>query len=1531
MSPKGQIYVTAGSTNFLHVVNDPSNFSSPNIILNGINTNKLVLGGISNLFYGYNFIAELEYMNPNGTQQICYNTTTTLGGNADSIHAIYSWTGQIFDGSGNWTTPSSSYLVNPNVTNPTTIPLTSPVTRFLLTILNSCGDTIFTDKEFVYLDSLSTPIISGNTNYCAGSSINQLISTPPITGNINWYTDAALTNFVGSGTTFTPSNSIGSITYYVVEQETVNLAPQVCTSPITPVTVTISPQAPLCYTKQAAKWYFGDSLGLNFLCSSPPTPLNDGIAEGYSGPFNNNLEGTASISDVNGDLLFYAFDTYVVNRNHTVMPNGNGMACNFSSSQGYVVVPDPSNANKYYLFTVDALGGNAYYSEIDMTLNGGLGDVVVATKNTLLRTSCSEHITAVESCNGEIWVVVHDINNFYSYLVSSSGISPAVISPTIPLFNSAGQMMLSPTGRHLAISRDNGNCELFTFDNENGKICHKETLSQGGMGCSFSNNGQFLYVNGMFSGMYQYNVFAANVNASGIQIYDPFVSNGYIYGTMQLGPDCKLYTFGNGNTNGSVINSPNSSGLACNFQPLSFPLSDVGRMARFGLPNYIQSWFKDPTYVEPVIVPDFTFLASCPGNATSFTNTSSTISDCPNYLWNFGDPLSGVLDTSSLENPSHIYALPGTYTVSLTVSERCQSVTTTYAVTISPTTPPIIFTPDSWYCMGDNITPINTSNGTHWYSDAALTTLIGTGTSLIPTSTPGIITYYVINDSSGCISSATSVNVEFVNCPNTCSGNLISNGSFENYSACPTNANQLSNATGWLGSGAYYNTFCFGYYNSPSYYPYFDANNYNLGLNGGGTFPPPTGDGYAGIILGGTIFKNFLVQQEDLGCSKEYTLEFRATTPRSDTPPDNTLCVYGSNVAPPYFGCDPSLTLLGCLANPSSIDNYWKPHSITFIPPADFTYMVISGQCPTATGHGGTVLIDDITLCGNCVNNPVVNSINEITPESCAGNDGELSSTITTCSGTISYEWENLVNPGIVISTSTGITGLQAGNYQLTLTDFVGCTGSLNGTLNFSGSSNNSITYAGSPYCTNATSASVTLTGVAGGIYTAPAGLIIDSNTGTINPSLSTIGVYVVSYDDGFCITTTSVEIVAAPNASIIYNGTTFCTTSISELVMLNGTTGGTYSSTAGLTINASTGEINPSLSTPGTYIVTYTVPSSGGCPAFSTTASVIISPNPNATIDYGSIAFCETSSPVSVNLSGTSGGTFSSTSGLSLNAVTGEIDPSLSNPGNYVVSYTVPASNGCPSFTTTSNISISEMPSASITGDTVICQGENTVLTANGSGTFYWSDGSTGNTLTISPSSSQNITLYVTNGACIDSTTIPITVNNSPTVAAIANPTQINLGDSTLLEVLTNGSSILWSPISSISCGTCSSTIASPLISTIYSVLVTSSEGCVSTDTVLVIVDIVCGDLFTPDAFSPNGDGDNDFWCVYGNCISKLTVQIYDRWGVLVFESTSPSQCWNGEVNGKIADTGVFIYQMNATLYNGTNLQTSGAIHLRK
>ncbi|MBM3185482.1 MAG: PKD domain-containing protein, partial [Bacteroidetes bacterium] len=852
-STKGKLYMTQGSTQFMHVVNDPDNYSTPNIVLNGLTTTRMLLGGVPNQYFPWEAHGNQEFMNINGTQEVCFNTSAILGGPADSIEAVYSWQGQISTPSG-WSIPSSNYLVNPNAANPTTINLTSGTYRFILSILTPCGDTIFDAKEFVMLDSLSTPVISGDLDYCFGETITPLTSTPALLGVINWYADAGLTSLLATGTSFTPSNTVGSTTYYVVEQLSGGLVPGPCTGFVTAVTVNIDPQAPLCYTKRAAKWYMGNTVALNFLCASPPTPLDD-CTSSYSG----NMENNVSISDDNGNLLFYAYDNVVKNRNHVVMPNGSGLNTDYSASQGFLPVPHPTNPNRYYLFTIGSNGGTGfYYSEIDLLANGGLGDVVPATKNTMLLAGVPEHLTAVESCiAGETWVIVHDANNIYSFRLSAAGISAPVVSPSpVSLPSSPGQIKASPTGRHIALSVQNSSSFLFTFDNETGEVCYKETLTHGGYGCSFSNNGQYFYANEMFQGIYQYNVYAANVDPTGVLVYDPWSGGTFLYGGMHLGPDCKLYVFGQGQPLGTVINNPNAAGAACNIQVASFPLSNGTPVysGHFSSANYVQSWFKDPTYVEPVIDANFTFVAACIPTPINFTNTSVQISDCPTYSWNFGDPSSGVNNVSSLENPSHVYSEPGTYNVSLTITERCQTSTEIIPVTIGGTTP-IIYTPDSWYCVGDdNIAALNTSNGTHWYTDPGLTTQVGTGASFTPPATVGVVTYYVVNNTAGCISASASVDVEFSNCPaSVCSSNLITNGDFETYTSCPTSVSQISLASGWLGSGpSYYNTVCFGFYNSSSYYPYFVATNYNLGLNGGGTFPPPSGDGYASLILGGT-------------------------------------------------------------------------------------------------------------------------------------------------------------------------------------------------------------------------------------------------------------------------------------------------------------------------------------------------------------------------------------------------------------------------------------------------------------------------------------------------------------------------------------------------------------------------------------------------------------------------------------------------------------------------------------------------------
>jgi len=1215
-STKGLLYMTQGSSPFLHVVNNPSNYSTPNIVLNGLTTTRLVNGGVPNQYFPWETYLDAEFMYPNSSQEICFNTSTVIGGPADSIEAVYSWQGQILTPSG-WSPLSSAYLVNPNVTNPTTINLTSS-TRFILSILTECGDTIFSNKEWVYIDSLSTPVISGTLNYCAGEPLTPLTSTPPLLGVINWYSDLALTNLLATGTSFTPLNTVGSNTYYVVEQLTGGLVPGPCTGIVTAVTVDIDPQVPLCFTKQAAKWYFGDSLGLNFLCASPPSILSDGVS--FSNPLGSDMENGITISDVNGNMLFYAHDNKVRNKNHGIMPNGNGMATNGSASQGFLPVPNPTDPNKYYLFHVETGTGGLFYSEVDLLADAGNGDIIPATKNTLLLAGVGEQLTAVESCvPNETWIIVHNLNNIFTFKVTSAGISGPIVSPsTVSMPGVSGQMMASPTGRHIALSFNNYSPSyLFTFDNESGQACYKETLSHGGYGCSFSNSGKYLYVNDFFVGMYQYDVFAPVVNASAIQIYDPWVGGVWIYGLMHLGPDCKLYTFGQLNLSGSVINNPDSPGLSCNFNPGSFPLSygAPAQPSNYSCANYIQSWFKDPTYVEPLIDADFTFAGTCATLPVSFTNTSTVITECPRYTWNFGDLASGINNISTLENPTHIFSAPGTYTVSLTVEERCQINTQIYQVVVSvpnvtitgdttvcdhsnvvltasggtsyswtgpswqnggassnsatvsnpgsalggednegwyyvtvtnngcsvidsvyvsiflspeanvnvtaggcgttltavinysngpiasynwssgspptiigtglsilvtPTvqtqyilfitdsagcgsgniilvgpvtqsTAPIIYTPPGSYCTGDNVATINTSSGDLWFNNVGLTNQVFNGQNFTPPQILGTTTYYVIDTSGGCNSPSASVQVTFTNCAgDPCAVNLLSNGSFESYSTCPTGTMQIVNATGWSGQGSYYNTICNGYYNSPVYWPYFNATNYNTGLNGGGTFPPPDGAGYASIWIGGGsgFFQhNSISQQVNLYCSNQYTLQFRAMTPRSDTPPSNTLCIYGSNGAPPFYGCNPSMNLLACLPAANSISNDWQQFTLSFTPATDYNYIVVSGQCPLGGGQG-TIMLDDMFLCGTCTNPPSNLLASEISQETCAGNDGSGTVNATSCSAPLSYSWALSSNPGSVVSTIQSPTDLIAGNYIVSVSDPANCLSSTSVVIN---------------------------------------------------------------------------------------------------------------------------------------------------------------------------------------------------------------------------------------------------------------------------------------------------------------------------------------------------------------------------------------------------------------------------------------------------------------------------------------------------
>lgn len=165
--------------------------------------------------------------------------------------------------------------------------------------------------------------------------------------------------------------------------------------------------------------------------------------------------------------------------------------------------------------------------------------------------------------------------------------------------------------------------------------------------------------------------------------------------------------------------------------------------------------------------------------------------------------------------------------------------------------------------------------------------------------------------------------------------------------------------------------------------------------------------------------------------------------------------------------------------------------------------------------------------------------------------------------------------------------------------------------------------------------------------------------------------------------------VTTPPSATISYGGSPYCSNAGTATVTQTGTTGGTYSSTPGLTINPTTGDVTLGTSTAGTYTVTYTIPASGGCSQFTTTASITIQTAASATISYAGSPYCVNGGTATVTRTGTAGGTFSSTAGLSINASTGDVTLGTSTPGTYTVTYTIAASGPCPVFTTTASITI--------------------------------------------------------------------------------------------------------------------------------------------------------------------------------------------------------------------------------------------------
>jgi hypothetical protein len=377
--------------------------------------------------------------------------------------------------------------------------------------------------------------------------------------------------------------------------------------------------------RRDAVWCFGDSVLIDFN-QTPPT-LD------YCSTRN---RGTAcSISDSSGGLLFYSHTYYypfwqagltplgvVYNKNHQLMENGDSVFARAWYKE-MIIIPDPINAFRYYLFhTGVTLYNKLYYSIIDLSLNGGLGMVI--DKNimvdSLIGKGLTDGLAAIKHGNGrDWWVIFRTLNEdftrdnpVYKFLISPSGVSSASIQYIGYSTNTNSlNLYFNHKGDQMLLINVLGLMELYNFDRCSGLLTNLRTIHQENpsvpintyfWSAEFSSNDSVLYVSTndlSVSYLYQYNLFATNISASKIlldSLYAP--GNG---GDLKLALDGRIYWAGayyNGftwpypypdsmynqyNMNLSVINEPNLLGQACDFQKYSFYLG--GHRSYLGLPN----------------------------------------------------------------------------------------------------------------------------------------------------------------------------------------------------------------------------------------------------------------------------------------------------------------------------------------------------------------------------------------------------------------------------------------------------------------------------------------------------------------------------------------------------------------------------------------------------------------------------------------------------------------------------------------------------------------------------------------------------------------------------------------------------------------------------------------------------------------------------------------------------------------------------------------------------------------------------------
>lgn len=423
--------------------------------------------------------------------------------------------------------------------------------------------------------------------------------------------------------------------------------------------------------KRTYNWYFGHYAGLNFATGNPVV-LDDGNL--YDGTH----RGCVTMSDTNGNLLFYTNGERIWNKNHT------SMYANIGSylSMQVVSFPKPGSDHEYYLFSV-SYGGYflSFYTIIDMSMNGGLGGITGPVVLDAAWDAVYKLCATYHKNQEDIWVITRKFteSKYASFLVTANGVNTTPLlspAPPAPSGERQGVMKISYDKKYLitcfkgGIPENSDAIEVCRFNDADGTVEYLYTFQVRDdnypgdnletSGAEFSPDSKFLYLTanwwsvwGDTGLIYQYEMQyiedSASFVASAVN-----VGPGYKKSDLQLGPDGRIYVTGQNSPPPypeylGVINEPWKKGTLCDYEEPGIYLTPGSA-----------SWRV------PTILPDFLYRfvyhGICEDEPFHFTQYFNP--EPEEILWNFGDPGSGWANNTSNElDPDHLFSDGGTYTV----------------------------------------------------------------------------------------------------------------------------------------------------------------------------------------------------------------------------------------------------------------------------------------------------------------------------------------------------------------------------------------------------------------------------------------------------------------------------------------------------------------------------------------------------------------------------------------------------------------------------------------------------------------------------------------------------------------------------------------------------------------------------------------------------------------------------------------------------------------------------------------------------